>query len=252
MPLSTGSLRLRRRRNRSITEESFRASWAFFGYHITPEFMPRQDLLYLLQQCLDTRSEAAWEAFIREAHPLIVSGIIRAMGGWTSSRRTEIDDLVQDSFIRLCANDYRALRSFRSEDNSAFCAYLRTVAGSVATDHLRSAAAQKHGGGEAPVGLDTLTREPAITPDTVARIERGMLLRVVERCLQSHQDRDRSIFWLYHRQGLTPKAISALAASSMGQRGIETLIYRMTAAVRDCVQSVLAANNPGIAEGARG
>jgi RNA polymerase sigma-70 factor (ECF subfamily) len=214
--------------------------------------MPRQDLLYLLQKSLDTRSEAAWEAFIREAQPLIVSGIIRAMGGWTSSRGAEIDDLVQESFIRLCANDYRALRSFRSEDNNAFCSYLRTVAGSVATDHLRNAAAQKHGGGEAPISLDTLTREPAATQDTVARIERGMLLRVVERCLESHQERDRSIFWLYHRQGLTPKAISALAASSLGQRGIETLIYRMTAAVRDCVQSVLAANNPALAEGARG
>lgn len=212
--------------------------------------MPHPELLRLLQRCLDSGNEAAWESFIREAQPLLVSGVARALGGWNSSRRTDIDDLVQESFVRLCANDYRALRSFRSEDNNAFCAYLRTVAASVATDHLRSAAAQKHGAGEPAISLDSMIREPASSHNPIASIERTMLLQLVERCLESQKPRDRAIFWLYHRQGLTPKAISAVDRSTLGQRGIETLLYRTTAAVRDCVQGLLARNNPVFAEGA--
>lgn len=212
--------------------------------------MPHPDLLRLLQDCLDSGKEASWESFVRAAQPFLVSGVVRALGGWTASRRGEIDDLVQESFVRLCARDYRALRNFRSGDGNALCAYLRTVAASAATDHLRSASAQKHGAGEPAVSLDALTREPASSQDTVGAIQRGMLLRIVERCLESQKTRDRVIFWLYHRQGLTPKAISALDTSSMGQRGVETLLYRMTAAVRDCVQSVTAQNKIAFSEGA--
>jgi RNA polymerase sigma-70 factor (ECF subfamily) len=214
--------------------------------------MPQRDLLQLLTRCLDFGDESSWESFIREAQPFIVSGVIRALGGWSASRRSEIDDLIQESFVRLCANDYRALRSFRSEDSNALCAYLRTVAASVTTDHLRSAAALKHGAGQPAISLDDLVREPSAGQDAIARIERGMLLRVVERCLESQKDRDRAIFWLYHRHGLTPKAISALQTSSMSQRGIETLVYRMTATVRDCVRGLLAASNPAFAEGVGG
>jgi RNA polymerase sigma-70 factor (ECF subfamily) len=212
--------------------------------------MPNQNLLSLLHRCLGSGSEASWEAFIGHAQPFLVSGIVRALGGWSASRRGEIDDLVQEAFVRLCADDYRALRNFRSEDSNALCAYLRTVAASVATDRLRSAAAQKHAAGEAAISLDALTHEPASGNDIVAQIERSMLLQLVERCLESQKQRDRTIFWLYHRQGLTPKAISVVETSSMGQRGIETLLYRMTAAVRDCVQNTLAANNQAVAEGA--
>jgi hypothetical protein len=41
---------------------------------------------------------------------------------------------------------------------------------------------------------------------------------------------------LYHRHGFTPKSISALPAVDMGTSGIETLLYRLTKAVADCVK----------------
>ena len=212
--------------------------------------MPNPELLQLLRRSLDSGGERSWEAFIHAAQPLLVSGVVRALGGWSAARRDQIDDLVQESFLRLCANDFRALRSFRSEDGNAFCAYLRTVAASVATDHLRSASAQKHGAGERAVSLEALTREPASTDDALAGIERGMLLQLIERCLESQPKRDRAIFWLYHRQGLTPKAISALETFAVAQRGVETILYRMTGAVRDCVRNFQSPKKSAFAEGA--
>jgi RNA polymerase sigma-70 factor (ECF subfamily) len=212
--------------------------------------MQNADLVQLLQRCLDSPDEKAWERFIHAAQPLLASGVVRALGGWSATNRERIDDLVQEAFVRLCDNNFRALRNFRSEDSNAFCAYLRTVAASVTTDHLRSASAQKHGSGERPVSLEALTHEPASADDPSAAIERGSLLRLVERCLQSQTPRDRSIFWLYHRQGMTPKAISALAHIAVAPRGIETIVYRVTAVVRDCVRNFETAKTSPLAEGA--
>lgn len=213
--------------------------------------MPNPNLVQLLERCLDGGNQRAWEEFIGAAHPLLASGVIRALGGWSASRRMEIDDLVQESLIRLCANDYRALRTFRSTDSNALCAYLRTVAASAATDYLRSVNARKHGAGQPAVSLDDLTREPATSHDPIAAIDHAMLLELVDRCLQSQNKRDRAIFWLYHRQGLTPKAISALEPFALAQRGVETILYRMTAAVRECVQG-FTQNKGAFLEGAAG
>ncbi len=212
--------------------------------------MPNSELLPLLQRCLDSGGERSWESFIHAAQPLLVSGVVRALGGWSAAKREQIDDLVQESFVRLCANDFRALRSFRSEDANALCAYLRTVAASVATDHLRSASAQKHAAGERAVSLEALTREPASSDGAIAAIERNMLLEFIERCLESQTKRDRTIFWLYHRQGLTPKAIAALETFAVAQRGVETILYRITGAVRDCVQNFQSQKKSAFAEGA--
>ncbi len=55
-------------------------------------------------------------------------------------------------------------------------------------------------------------------------IEQKLLLERVEQCLKDQRERDRWIFWLYHRQGFTPRSISALPGLSMGRSGIETLL----------------------------
>jgi RNA polymerase sigma-70 factor (ECF subfamily) len=213
--------------------------------------MPNPNLVPLLERCLDGGEQHVWEEFIRAAQPFLASGVMRALGGWSPARRAEIDDLVQESFVRLCANDCRALRNFRAADSNALCVYLRTVAASVATDHLRSVNAQKHGSGQPAVSLDDLSREPAAGHDTIAAIERKMLMQLIDRCLQSQSERDRAIFWLYHRQGLTPKAISGLTPFALAQRGVETILYRLTAAVRDCVQGLMQ-NKSASFEGAAG
>jgi DNA-directed RNA polymerase specialized sigma24 family protein len=67
-------------------------------------------------------------------------------------------------------------------------------------------------------------------------LERKILLERVEKCLSTQDPRSRRIFWLYHRQGLTPKVISALPGIGMGTGGVETAVYRLTGAVRECLR----------------
>jgi RNA polymerase sigma factor (sigma-70 family) len=161
---------------------------------------------------------------------VIAAAVFRTIGRWGSRDRSVADDLIQDTFARLCAHDFRALRNFRGQDSNALNAYLRVIAASVATDRFRAEHAPA-------LSLDDPDGAPAVVDDRPSReIERNLLLDRIDKCLDTQKERDRRIFWLYHRHGFAPKSIAALPAVGMGTSGVETLLYRLTKVVADCVK----------------
>jgi RNA polymerase sigma factor (sigma-70 family) len=189
----------------------------------------RANIADALRDCLAAGSPANWEAFIDLAQPVIATAVFRTLRRWNRTDRALADDLIQDTFAKLCAADFRVLRNFRGQDSTALHAYLRVIAASVVTDRLRAEQAR-------PVSLDDPDEAPVLADETTARdIERNLLLDRIEKCLEGQKQRDRWIFWLYHRHGFTPKVIAALAGG-LGTSGVETLLYRLTRAVADCVK----------------
>ena len=200
------------------------------GYTLEINLQKDGDIAQTLRACLETGASEQWEKFSELAHPVIAAAVSRTMDRWGRSDRSAANDLIQDTFARLLSNERRALRNFRGEDPSSLYAYLRVIAASVVTDHLR---------GDPPpaMPLDDPERAPVIPDNTSPReIEKNLLLARVEKCLATQKDRDRRIFWLYHRHGFTPKHISALPAIEMGISGVETLVYRLTRLVADCMK----------------
>ncbi|HEU4434467.1 MAG TPA: hypothetical protein VFR51_13875, partial [Pyrinomonadaceae bacterium] len=68
-------------------------------------------------------------------------------------------------------------------------------------------------------------------------MEREILLREIDAHLNASlsggtADRDRTIFWLYYRQGFTTKAIALLPAIGLTIKGVESTIFRLTKLVR--------------------
>jgi RNA polymerase sigma-70 factor (ECF subfamily) len=75
-------------------------------------------------------------------------------------------------------------------------------------------------------------------------ISRTILLEQVDRCLKRNpevKDRDRWIFWMYYRDGLTARSISAIRALQLTQKGVESIIQRMVRHARECVEKRRAA-----------
>ena len=69
-------------------------------------------------------------------------------------------------------------------------------------------------------------------------MERGVLLKEIDRCLETclegpDQERDRLIFWLYYQQGLSANAIAALPTVGLTAKGVESSIFRLTRLVRE-------------------
>jgi RNA polymerase sigma factor (sigma-70 family) len=192
--------------------------------------LEERNIAQLLRDCLETGASSRWEAFIELAQPVIATAVFRTIARWGHTDRSVADDLIQDTFARLCARDFRALRNFRGQGPAALCAYLRVIAASVATDRFRADHAPA-------VSLDDPDAAPLIDDSPSREIERNLLLDRIDKCLATQKERDRRIFWLYHRHGFTPKSISALPAIEIGVSGIETLLYRLTKMVADCVKN---------------
>src|SRR5215472_1929617 len=111
---------------------------------------PRKLTAYeLLQLCLDVNDEAAWKEFVRRFQPLIAGVIVKRCRRHTGRipNPSLIDDLTQDTYVKLCANNFKALRTFDFRHENAFFGFLRTVADNLVEDYIRNLNSQKHNQG---------------------------------------------------------------------------------------------------------
>ncbi len=86
-------------------------------------------------QPLVTGNKRAWDRFVAAAAPLINAVVRRTM----SSHRLGEDDVMdaaQDVFVRLCAGDFRLLKTY-DPARAGLSTWLAVVARSAAVDHLR-------------------------------------------------------------------------------------------------------------------
>ncbi|HEU0156372.1 MAG TPA: sigma-70 family RNA polymerase sigma factor [Stellaceae bacterium] len=79
-----------------------------------------------------TRAEhGAWEAFVKRYAGLVVAAVR------TIAREPgEVEDLVQEVFLRLCKNDFRLLKSY-DPDRAGISTWITIVARSTARDAMR-------------------------------------------------------------------------------------------------------------------
>jgi RNA polymerase sigma-70 factor (ECF subfamily) len=152
-----------------------------------------------------------------------------------------VDDLIQETYLRIFSDDCQVLRSLRFQDTAKVFGWVQAVAFSVVHDSFRQKMAQKRGGGLKVVPLEPGHGEVGAGSPTEA-YERTIILQRIDSLVGTVAPaetvhRDRAVFWLYYRNGLTAKAISELPAVNLTAKGVESLIQRLTAAVR---QQILA------------
>jgi RNA polymerase sigma-70 factor (ECF subfamily) len=192
----------------------------------------------LIRACAESNDGAAWEEFVARFHRPVSLSIVRTAYLWGALPQQIVDDLVQETYLKLCADKCRLLRDFASEHPEAVAGYIKTIAINVAHDHFKSLYSKKRGFGRAAESLDEI--DPSSASGTVGSpgaMEREILLKQIDQCLGrcldvSDPERDRLIFWLYYRQGLTAKDISALPGMGLTDKGVESAILRLTRLVR--------------------
>jgi len=204
-------------------------------HHLNLEHL---DLNALLQVCLHTGNEECWTEFIRRSQPVITGAIAQSMrrrGGRIT--RHQVDDLAQDTYLKLCANNFRALREFDCTHENALFGFLKVVACNVVHDYFRSCYCRKHGSGKNTVSLNEV--DAVKTPTSRVRPEwyREILVHEITRALSARMlepgfQRDCTIFWLYYRQGLSCNAIAQLACIGLSVKGVESTVHRLTKFVK--------------------
>jgi RNA polymerase sigma-70 factor (ECF subfamily) len=184
----------------------------------------------IVHACLDTGSEVAWTAFVRQFQPLIASSVSRVVRRYGAASPALVDDLCQETYLRLCKDKCRSLREFEAKHDEAIFGYLKVIAASVALDYFRARGSQKR---RAEIEDDGTNVEASVPG---SEIEHSTLMQQLERRLASTEtERDRTIFWLYYRQGYTARDIAAMPQLGLTQKGVESCIYRLTQALRSAI-----------------
>ncbi|HVG92533.1 MAG TPA: sigma-70 family RNA polymerase sigma factor [Alphaproteobacteria bacterium] len=194
----------------------------------------------LVSSCLDSQDEVSWTEFVRRFQPHIARVVYKCVSRRERPRPELVDDLVQDAFLKLCGNDFKALRGFDFMHDNAFFGFLKVVAANIVEDYFRKKLAEKHGGGREEEDIDDVTPVAHFNSNSLRPEEIAILIGQIDSCLKKlaaepNLARDYAIFWLYYRQGLTAKAISQLPGITLGTKGVESTLLRLTRYVKACL-----------------
>lgn len=196
----------------------------------------------LLRRCANGGDSDDWRDFVRRFHKLIAIVILRISDQYGSGNKDVADELVQETFLKLCANKCAVLKAFDPRHPNAIYGFLRVVAANVAHDHFRALMASKRGG---RVMSDADLEESGILEtvpgDGAQSVERTVLVREVHASLGDvlpgdEHARERLIFRLYFQQGLTAAAIAALPQIGLSVKGVESVLLRAVKLVREHLQ----------------
>jgi RNA polymerase sigma-70 factor, ECF subfamily len=190
-----------------------------------------QSLDQLLWLCLQSNQDTLWTEFVRRSQPVIASMVIKTMRRWIKPRPSLIDDLVQETYLKLCVNDFGALRQFVCRHDNALFGFLKVVASNIVQDYFRGVYSRKRGSGAMDTQLESIHVAAAINEPFIIT-EREILMQSIDRCLKTYENssgysRDRAIFWLYYKEGLTAKAISELPSIRLSVKGVESTLWRL-------------------------
>src|SRR5258708_35068021 len=102
----------------------------------------------LLRACAESNDGAAWEEFVVRFHRPISLSVLRIAYQWGGIPQQVVDDLVQETYLKLCADKCQLLRDFAVQHPEAVPGYIKTIAVNVAHDYFKALHSQKRGSGE--------------------------------------------------------------------------------------------------------
>jgi RNA polymerase sigma-70 factor, ECF subfamily len=193
----------------------------------------------LIRACAEGSDAAAWDEFVSRFHRPISLSIVRTAYQWDEIAQQVVDDLVQETYLKLCLNRCRLLLEFAAQHPDSILGYIKTIAVNVTHDHFKSLHSQKRGSGEVDQILENMDPKAETSGAGGQKaLEHEVLIRQINQCLEScsqgpDHDRDCTIFWLYYQQGMSAKDIAALPTVGLSAKGVESAIFRLTRLVRE-------------------
>lgn len=189
--------------------------------------------------CAGSQDQEAWEEFVVRVSDPLRRVISRTAAMWGNTSGTLVDDLIQATYLKLWEGGRNLLRDFAVQYPEAILGYLKRTAANVTHDYFRHGQSQSCGGALPHVSTaDVDPEEGGDAHGGQESITLGVFLREIDehlqRCLSGpDQERDRMIFWLYFRQGLTSREIASLPGIGLGTKGVGSVIERLKRSIRE-------------------
>jgi len=194
--------------------------------------------------CAGPADEEAWEEFVFRVGKPISLVIMRTASHWRSPSRSLVEDLVQVTYLKLWEGGCNLLRDFAIQRPEAVLGYLKKIAANVTHDFFKHGYSQSAGGDRPHVSTSDVDPEAGLQAyGSEERIDFGLFLNEIDEHLKScltgpDQARDRTIFWLYFRQGMSTKEIASLPTIGLSSKGVGSVIERLKQSIRDRILGV--------------
>ena len=198
--------------------------------------------------CAESSDNDAWEEFVSRVGKPISLTIMRTSRLWGQTFQSVVEDLVQVTYVKLWEDGCRLLRNFAIQHPEAILGYLKKTAANVTHDYFKHGNTQSLGGANPHVSTTDVDPKAGKEIDgSEERISFGVFLNEIDEYLKHSltgpdRERDRTIFWLYFRQGMSTKEIAALPTIRLGTKGVGSVIERLKHGIRE--QIVRAGSDP--------
>jgi RNA polymerase sigma-70 factor (ECF subfamily) len=194
--------------------------------------------------CAGPCDDEAWEEFISRVGKPIGLIVMRTASLWGEHSRYMVEDLIQVTYLKLWEGGCRLLRDFAVQRPEAILGYLKRTAINATHDYFKHSHSQSSGGDRLHISTSDVDPEAGKqVHGSQEKIALGVVLSEIdehlERCLIGpDQERDRMIFWLYFRQGMSTKEIASLPTIGLGAKGVGSVIERLKHSIRDQILGV--------------
>jgi DNA-directed RNA polymerase specialized sigma24 family protein len=189
--------------------------------------------------CAGPCDNEAWEEFVSRVGKPISLTIMRTASLWGEPSPSLVEDLVQATYLKLWENGCRLLRDFAIQHPEAILGYLKKTAANATHDYFKHGRSQSSGGDHPHVSTSDVDPEAG---KEVHGSEQKIAFRVFLNEIDEHlkrgltgpdQERDRTIFWLYFRQGMSANEIASLSTIGLGAKGVGSVIERLKHSIRE-------------------
>src|SRR5579884_714828 len=188
----------------------------------------------LFRACVDPGNIEAWQEFVRRFNPLIKVTVWRVSCRYGVSNGPLIEDLIQDTFTKVCHNNFHLLRTFKSDHPNACFGMIKIIARNAAIDHFRK---------PDPIPIDDLSEDEISNSQSHAtpgdELERQIVRERIEKIVRifgkyNCSQRDQEIFWLYYLYEFSAREIAALSKfKELSTKGVESVLHRLKRLIQE-------------------
>jgi len=189
--------------------------------------------------CAGPRDDEAWEEFVSRVGRPISLTIMRTAFLWEEPSRSLVEDLSQATYLKLWEDGCRHLRDVAIQHPEAVLGYLKITAANVTRDHFKQVRSKCRGGDTPHVSTSDVDPEAGNEVyGSQEKIAFGVFFKEIDEhlkhCLTGTDPvRDRTIFWLYFRQGMSTRETASLPTIGLTAKGVGSVIERLKHDVRE-------------------
>jgi RNA polymerase sigma-70 factor, ECF subfamily len=203
--------------------------------------LPLKDVICL---CAGPCDDEAWEEFVCRVGKPIRLVITRTASLWGEHSGSLVEDLIQTTYLKLWERGRVLLKDFAVQRPEAILGYLKKTAANTTHDYFKHSHSQLSGGNKPHASTSNFDPEAGDeVHGSEEKITWSVLLNEIDEhlkgCLTGPDlERDRAIFWLYFRQGMSTKEIASLPTIGLSAKGVGSVIERLKHSIRDQILGI--------------